>query len=113
MRAISETCVHSKAFRCNTVCTMEAAAHVNTYFNYSKVPLACQEALCHKGIGELCKVLRDDDELRGQRVTEDWLRAYLDAGQQAAVSRLSVFVGSFNAVGASAVARGAGAALYT
>ena len=62
-----------------------------------------------KGIGELCKRLRDDDELRGQRVSEVWLRAYLDAGEQAAVSRLSVFAGSFNAAGAAAVAYDAGA----
>ena len=61
------------------------------------------------GIGDLCKQLRDDDELRGQRVSEEWLKAYLDAGEQAAVSRLSVFVGSFNAVGAAAVAYDAGA----
>ena len=61
-----------------------------------------------KGIGELCKLLRDDDELRGQRVSELWLRAYLDGEEQVAVSRLSVFAGSFNAVGASAVAYKAG-----
>ena len=66
-----------------------------------------------KGIEELCKRLRDDDELRGQRVSELWLKAYLDAGEQAAVSRLSVFAGSFNAVGAAAVAYEAGAAYGT
>ena len=71
---------------------------------------ACQEAMRHNGIGELCEQLRDDDQLRGQRVSELWLEAYLDAGEQAAVSRLSVFAGSFNAVGAAAVAYGTGAA---
>lgn len=61
------------------------------------------------GIGELCELLRDNDELRGQRVSEVWLKAYLDAGEQTAVSRLSVFAGSFNAAGAAAVAYDAGA----
>ena len=64
--------------------------------------------MCHKGIGELCKLLRDDDELRWQRVSDVWLRAYLSSGEQAAISRLSVFAGSFNAVGAAAVTYDAG-----
>ena len=64
--------------------------------------------MCHAGVGELCKLLHDDEELRGQRVSEAWLRAYLNAGEQAAISRLSVFAGSFNAVGAATVAYDAG-----
>ena len=61
-----------------------------------------------QSFGELSKLLRDDDELRGQRVSEIWLKAFLDAGEQAAIARLSVFTGTFNAVGALAFAYGAG-----
>ena len=62
-----------------------------------------QDAKTCKGIQEICTSFRADRKLRAQRVTEAWLKAYLSDDEQAAVAKLSVFAGSFNAGGATTV----------
>ena len=55
------------------------------------------DSMCHGG-GELAA-----------RVSSVWLKSYLTTEQRAAISRLSVFAGSFSADGAAAVLYESGA----
>ena len=63
------------------------------------------------GIGSICKSTRHGDQLPAKRVSGGWLLSYLGDDDIAVVSSLSVFVGSFDAAGAAAVASATGAVL--
>lgn len=71
-----------------------------------------QRAIACEGIAEACRVYHDDEELRAQRVSARWLEEYLEVDQLAAILRLSVFLGSFDAAGAAAVFCGLGVPLH-
>ena len=71
--------------------------------------ISMQEAMTCEGILDICKAAGKDRKLQARRVSEAWLKAYLDAAEQAAVAKLSVFAGSFSVEGAAALLAGAGA----
>ena len=75
---------------------------------------AMQEAVQLGSIKAICEStgatdLRD--KLEASVLTENWLRAFLPEDEVAALHRLSVFSGSFDAVAAASVAFSAGAAV--
>ena len=73
------------------------------------MPESQEAILTGTGIGDICKLTRHDDQLPAKRVSKGWLLSYLRDEDIAVISSLSVFLGSFDAAGAAAVASATGA----